>query len=94
VAQTVTVRVDGDGSGAFMLHSTVGTRRFDDPQQALAAATELARQSANDAVVAMGASNPEVRIVIRKQLLPNASSDAGLLEAVITAEAIGRPHAA
>jgi hypothetical protein len=45
-------------------------------------------------VVAMGASNPEVRIVIRKQLLPNASSDAGLLEAVITAEAIGRPHAA
>ncbi len=94
VAQTVTVRVDGDGSGEFVMHSTVGTRRFDDPQQALAAATELARQSANDAVVAMGASNPEVRIVIRKQLLPNASSDAGLLEAVVTAEAVGRPNAA
>ncbi|MEO8543832.1 MAG: hydantoinase/oxoprolinase family protein [Burkholderiaceae bacterium] len=93
VAQTVTVRVDGDGSGGFVLHSTVGTRRFDDPQRALAAATELARQSANDAVVAMGANNPEVRIVIRKQLLPNATSDAGLLEAVVTAEAIGRPNA-
>ena len=94
VAQTVTVRVDGDGSGVFVMHSTVGTRRFVDSQLALAAATELARQSAHDAVVAMGAGNPEVRIVIRKQLLPNASSDAGLLEAVVTAEAVGRPNAA
>ena len=29
VAQTVTVRVAGDGSGLFVLHSTVGTRQFD-----------------------------------------------------------------
>lgn len=94
VAQTVTVRVDGDGSGLFVLHSTVGTRRFSDPAEAITAATLLARQAAGDAVVAMGASNPEVRIVIRKQMLPNASSDAGLLEAVVTAEAIGRPSAA
>lgn len=94
VAQTVTVRVDGDGSGLFVLHSTVGTRQFSDPAEAITAATLLARQAAGDAVVAMGASNPEVRIVIRKQMLPNASSDAGLLEAVVTAEAIGRPSAA
>lgn len=94
VAQTVTVRVDGDGSGLFVLHSTVGTRRFSDPAEAITAATLLARQAAGDAVVAMGASNPEVRIVIRKQMLPNATGDAGLLEAVVTAEAIGRPNAA
>lgn len=94
VAQTVTVRVDGDGSGLFVLHSTVGTRRFSDPAEAITAATLLARQAAGDAVVAMGASNPEVRIVIRKQMLPNATGDAGLLEAVVTAEAIGRPSAA
>ena len=42
----------------------------------------------------MGAANPEVKVSIRKQLLPNAVSDNGLLEAVVVAEAIGRPNAA
>ena len=94
VAQTVTVRVAGDGSGLFMLHSTVGTRQFTDPAEALEAATTLARQSARDAVIAMGAAEPQVKVSIRKQMLPNAVSDAGLLEAVVVAEAIGRPNAA
>jgi len=94
VAQQVTVRVDGDGSGLFVLHSSVGTRQFTDPADAITAATLLAREAATEAVAAMGASNPEVHIVIRKQLLPNAVSDAGLLEAVVTAEAIGRPNTA
>ena len=94
VAQTVTVRVDGDGSGLFMLHSTVGTKQFTDPAAAIEAATLLARESARDAAVAMGAADPEVKISLRKQLLPNALSDAGLLEAVVVAEAIGRPNAA
>ena len=94
VAQTVTVRVDGDGSGLFMLHSTVGTKLFTDPAAAIEAATLLARESARDAAVAMGAADPEVKISLRKQLLPNALSDAGLLEAVVVAEAIGRPNAA
>lgn len=91
VAQTVAVHVAGDGSGLFVLHSPVGTRQFTDPAAAIDAAIALARQAATDAVLAMGAVNPEVRIVIRKQLLPNATGDAGLLEAVVTAEAIGRP---
>ena len=94
VAHSVTVRVDGDGSGLFMLHSTLGTRQFTDPAAALEAATLLARQSAHDAVLAMGASTPQVKISIRKQMLPNAVSDAGLLEAVVVAEAVGRPNAA
>ena len=94
VAQTVTVRVDGDGSGIFVLHSTVGTKQFTDPAAAIEAATALARQSARDAVIAMGAADPQVRVNIRKQLLPNAISDSGLLEAVVVAEAIGRPNAA
>ena len=42
----------------------------------------------------MGAVNPQVRLLIRKELLPNATSDAGLLEAVVTAEAVGRPNGA
>ena len=93
VAQTVTVRVAGDGSGLFMLHSTVGTRQFTDPQAALQAAGDLARQAATEAVQHMGAAHPEVRVTITKQLLPNAVSDTGLLEAVVVAEAIGRPDA-
>ena len=93
VARSVTVRVAGDGSGLFMLHSTVGTRQFTDPQAALDAATGLARQTAVDAVQAMGAADPEVRVTVTRQLLPNATSDTGLLEAVVVAEAIGRPDA-
>lgn len=93
VAKSVTVRVAGDGSGLFVLHSTLGTQQFTDPALALASATELARVGARDAVVAMGAQEPEVKISLHKQLLPNATSDAGLLEAVIVAEAIGRPDA-
>ncbi len=94
VAQTVTVHVDGDGSGLFVLHSPVGTRQFTDPAEAIESAVALARQAATDAVLAMGAVNPELHMVIRKQLLPNAVNDAGLLEAIITAEAIGRPQTA
>jgi N-methylhydantoinase A/oxoprolinase/acetone carboxylase beta subunit len=92
VAQTVSVHVAGDGSGLFVLHSPVGTRQFTDPGEAIEAAMVLARQAATEAVLAMGAANPEVRIVLRKQLLPHATSDAGLLEAVVRAEAIGRPN--
>ena len=94
VAQTVIVRVDGDGSGQFLMHSTSGTREFHNPAEALEAATKLAREAARDAVIAMGASDPQVKVSMRKQLLPNAVSDLGLLEAVITAEAVGRPDAA
>ena len=94
VAQTVVVRVAGDGSGVFVLHSTVGTLQFRDPTEALSRATEMAREAARSAVMAMGASTPEVQLTLHKTMLPNATNDTGLLEAVITAEAIGRPNAA
>lgn len=94
VAQTVVVRVAGDGSGVFVLHSTVGTLQFRDPIEALSRAIEMAREAARTAVMAMGAAAPEVQLTLHKTMLPNATSDSGLLEAVITAEAIGRPNAA
>ena len=94
VAQTVVVRVAGDGSGVFVLHSTMGTLQFRDPTEALGRATEMAREAARTAVMAMGASVPEVQLTLQKTMLPNATNDTGLLEAVITAEAIGRPNAA
>ena len=93
VAQTVVVRVAGDGSGVFVLHSTVGTLQFRDPAEALGRAADMAREAASSAVIAMGAQAPEVKLTLHKTLLPNATGDTGLLEAVVTAEAIGRPNA-
>ena len=91
VAHAVRVEVHGDGSGVFRLHSTVGTQQFTDAALALEAATTLARQSAMDAVRAMGASDPQVQIQVSKSYFPNAVDDRGLMEAVVLAEGIGRP---
>lgn len=91
VAHAVRVEVHGDGSGVFRLHSTVGTQQFTDVTLALEAATTLARQSALDAVRAMGAAEPQVQIQVSKSYFPNAVDDRGLMEAVVLAEGIGRP---
>ena len=94
VAHSATVEVLGDGSGLFRMHSTSGTRQFTDATEALQAAQALAQQLAHDAVVAMGAPHPQVKLSISKQHLPNARDDTGLLQATLVAEAIGRPNAA
>jgi N-methylhydantoinase A/oxoprolinase/acetone carboxylase beta subunit len=94
VAHSTTVEVLGDGSGLFRLHATSGTRQFGNALEALEAAQTLARRQAHDAVVAMGAPHPQVKLSVSKQYLPNARDDTGLLQARIVAEAIGRPNAA
>lgn len=91
VAHAVRVEVHGDGSGVFRLHSTVGTQQFTNAALALEAATTLARQSALDAVRAMGAADPQVQIQVSKSYFPNAVDDRGLMEAVVLAEGMGRP---
>jgi hypothetical protein len=93
VAQRVTVEVVGDGSGLFRLHSATHTQHFTDVFEALQTAQRLAGQLAFDAVVAMGAPQPQVKHSITKQYLPNARDDTGLLQATLVAEAIGRPQA-
>ena len=94
VAQTVTVRVVGDGTGTFRMHSSASTRQFSNATEALNAASELAAQLARMAVIDMGAHTPQVKVSTAKHWMPNAVSDAGLLEAVVVAEAMGRPNAA
>ena len=42
----------------------------------------------------MGAPQPQVKLRITKQYMPNARDDTGLLQATLVAEAIGRPNAA
>ena len=94
VAQSVTVEVMGDGTGLFRLLSSAHTQQFIDVFEALTTAEALAKQLAHDAVVAMGAPQPQVKLRITKQYMPNARDDTGLLQATLVAEAIGRPNAA
>ncbi|MGE0241726.1 MAG: hydantoinase/oxoprolinase family protein, partial [Parvibaculaceae bacterium] len=91
VARSVTVTVEGDGSGLFRLHGPDGTQSLGSGAAALAAAEELARQTALAAVAQMGAAHAEVKVDIEKSYLPDAVDDNGLLKAEVTAEAIGRP---
>lgn len=92
VAQQVRVVVEGDGSGVFVLHSTLGSERFTDAATALAAARRWAEEAAVAAVKAMGAVAPEVSTEVTKQHMPRSVDDRGLLEAVILSLAVGRPH--
>ena len=91
VAQQVTVVVEGDGSGLFVLHSTLGSERFTDAASALAAASRLAQDAAMAAVMAMGAGTPQVTTHISKKHMPRSVDDRGLLEAIVVAEAMGHP---
>jgi N-methylhydantoinase A/oxoprolinase/acetone carboxylase beta subunit len=91
VARTVSIAIEGDGNGLFRAHGPNGVQQFTAGAAALAWAGALAEETARNAVLAMGASAIEVRMAVKKHLLPDAVDDNGLLEAVVTAEAIGRP---
>ena len=93
VAHTATVEVLGDGTGLFRVHATAGAQQFTDALQALAYADTLARKLSTDAVLAMGAAHPQVKLGITKTYMPNARDETGLLSAVLVAQAIGRPTA-
>jgi N-methylhydantoinase A/oxoprolinase/acetone carboxylase beta subunit len=94
IAQTVTVTVEGDGGGLFRLHGLAGVMSFTSGAAALAAAEAQARDAALKAVAQLGALDAQVQVSISKHHLPDAVDDNGLLEAVIRAEAIGRPETA
>ena len=92
VAATVRIEVTGDGAGLFRVHASSDIRTFSTASAALAFAEQSARRQALDEVAAMGADDPQVRVAIARQMLPDAVDDNGLFEAIVTAEAIGRPH--
>jgi hypothetical protein len=60
--------------------------------QAISLATARAEEAAMALAVASGANEPRVQVSITRHYLPDASNDEGLLSAVVSAEAIGRPH--
>jgi len=92
VARSVRIEVTGDGAGLFRVHAGDGIRSFTAARDALAFAEGTARDAALAAVAVMGADDPEVRISIAKEMLPDAVDENGLFEAIVTAEAIGRPR--
>ncbi|MFO1123667.1 MAG: hydantoinase/oxoprolinase family protein [Hyphomicrobiales bacterium] len=94
VAQAVTVTVEGDGSGLFRVHGAGGVASFASGAAALEAAEAQARTLAEAAVRQLGADQVQVKVSVSKSHLPEAVDDNGLLEAVIRAEAIGRPSTA
>ncbi len=92
VAQTVRIEVTGDGAGLFRVHGSQGIRIFAAAAEALQFAEAEARRDALAAVATMGADDPEVVVGIARQMLPDAIDDNGLFEAIVTAEAVGRPR--
>jgi N-methylhydantoinase A/oxoprolinase/acetone carboxylase beta subunit len=94
IAQVVTVNVEGNGSGLFRVHGVAGTATFTSGAAALAAAEDMARDTALKLVVQLGANHPQVQVSVEKHHLPDALDDNDLLEAIVRAEAIGRPETA
>ncbi len=91
VVDRVTVTVEGDGNGIFRVHGGGQGEQFGSGKLALARAIELAKSLALQNSLNRGAFQPNVDIVIEKNLMPEARDDDGLLTATVTAEAIGRP---
>lgn len=91
VARTVVVEVQRGTEEGFRVHRPDGVTFHTTGAAALEAAIEAACSHALAEVTAMGATDPQVRHEIKKDWLPMANDDNGLLQAWITAEAIGRP---
>ncbi len=94
VARQVSVEVTGDGAGSYRVHAPSGPQSFGMAAEALRFAEQEARAAAREAVLEMGAGDVQIRVSVRKRLLPDAVDDNGLFEALVTAEAIGRPQVA
>jgi N-methylhydantoinase A/oxoprolinase/acetone carboxylase beta subunit len=91
VVDRVTVNVEGDGNGIFRVHGGGSSEQFGSGKLALARALEVAKTLALTQAILRGAVNPIVDISVQKNLMPEARDDDGLLTAIVTAEAMGRP---
>jgi N-methylhydantoinase A/oxoprolinase/acetone carboxylase beta subunit len=92
VARTVVVTVQRGTDDGFRVHGPDGVSVFGAGAEAIRVAAEVAAAAALGAVHEMGAASADVQVVTDKYLLPGAIDDNGLLQATVTAEAIGRPQ--
>jgi N-methylhydantoinase A/oxoprolinase/acetone carboxylase beta subunit len=94
IAQSVTVNVEGDGSGLFRCFGPSGARQFASATAAIESASTEARTAAENAAREQGADSVAINLRIERNYLPGKTGDDGLLRAVVTAEAVGRPRLA
>ncbi len=92
VAHRCVVNVEGDGNGVFRVMGAGQTEIVSSGVQAINVATMKAEKAALALAISAGAIDPRVVTTVTRHFLPEASNDEGLLAAVVTAEAVGRPH--
>ena len=93
VAHRVEVSVEGDGNGVFRVMGGGVSEIVSSGVKAIALASKAAEEGAMVLAKANGAHSPKIETSIKRHYLPNAADDEGLLSAVVSAEAVGRPHA-
>jgi N-methylhydantoinase A/oxoprolinase/acetone carboxylase beta subunit len=91
VAEKIVLTVEGDGNGLFRLHGAGQAEQFASGSLALARAQQLAAELATQTAIGRGAHAPRIELSVDKKFMPEARNDDGLLTAIITAEAFGRP---
>ena len=93
VAHRVEVSIEGDGNGVFRVMGGGISEVVGSGVAAIALASRAAEAAAMALAKTNGAYSPKIETSIKRHYLPNASDDEGLLSAVVSAEAVGRPHA-
>ena len=91
VSETVEVLVNQPQWKVFRVHDPSGIRDFPDPEEAMAAAREVARELALAAARRAGATDPHVETFVTERRAASSSGDDYLAEAIVRARATGRP---
>ena len=91
IIQSCEVLISRPDNGAYRVHLLDGLCDLETWQQALELAKNKAAEQAQDSAVQAGAATAKVDYSIHKIHLPGTSGDDGIVEAVIRAEAVGRP---
>ncbi|MDE2445185.1 MAG: hydantoinase/oxoprolinase family protein, partial [Alphaproteobacteria bacterium] len=92
VAHRAVVNIEGDGNGVFRITGAGLGEMVTSGATAIALATARAEAAALGLATAAGAQDPKVVVSISRHFMPEARNDDGLLTAVVSAEAVGRPH--
>src|SRR5665213_3176859 len=91
VACTVSLRIDGDGNGGFLLTGHGAPETFGSAADAIAAAEKRASTLALAMAEAQGGKSPKLHRRWIKHRMPGFVDDAGLLTAELHTQARGRP---
>ena len=93
VSQTVDIVINQPTFKLFRVHDPKGSRDFNDADQAIAYARDIAHALALDAALRAGASDPHVTLSQSERRAQTAAAPDYLAEAIVRATATGRPLA-